>query len=185
MIVVSGLGRCGSSALMRMLKAGGIKLTANVGPPLFEDPRTGLLSAHDVGWLDRGDDWAVKILNPHIVTPPIGPDYRWIWLSRNRKHQYKSQIKTTKWMDQALRKDFSITRWTKLGQRYIKRLGGKVLYVTFEELLATPYAVADAIAMHVRADVDPNAMASVVRKRKPQCLPGMAEGHFKKGWGLP
>ena len=169
---------------MRMLKAGGIRLVGNVGPPLFEHPHCGAFLESDLDLLDRDDSWAIKALNPHICQPPHGPDYRWIWLSRNHKHQIRSQRKVSKWMSQALRRDFSITSWTKKGRRYIDQLGGEVLSLTFEGLLANPLRSAELIAAHVRHPVDPVAMASVVRERKPGCLPGMAEGTFQKGWGL-
>ena len=84
--VVAGFGRCGSSLVMQMLAAGGMR-TPYSSFPSYEIPH-GIKVL--MGELYGG---AVKILDPHVHQPPKGHVYRFIWLDRDPVQQAKSMAK--------------------------------------------------------------------------------------------
>lgn len=177
--IITGMGRCGSSMVMQMLVAGGVEVTGDAVPPLWEDPRCAEMPVnHDMLQEARGR--AVKILTPHRYDLPTdaGHDYRWIWLDRNKREQERSQHKMAAWMGRA-RLPFSIPVWRAKGLDAIRRIGGDLLILEYERILAYPVRAAVAIAAHIgRDDLNPAAMAAVVRKRDGRCLDHMAEGVF-------
>lgn len=89
-LVVTGLGRCGTSLAMQMLSLGGKDLGDHPRCiwPFFEDPRA--TQAENWDWIREFDGKAVKILVPNQFTPPAGLDYKFVWLDRDRKEQAKS-----------------------------------------------------------------------------------------------
>ncbi|SFP62484.1 hypothetical protein [Sphingomonas rubra] len=91
-IIVTGLGRCGTSLIMQMLAVGGLPMVGIY--PDFESEA----AEHERGaapslWLSRTAGRAVKVLDPHLVPPPAGGAYRAIWLTRDLDQQAASQIK--------------------------------------------------------------------------------------------
>jgi hypothetical protein len=91
-IMVAGLGRCGTSLALQMLAAGGVDC---VGPyPSFEDAEHDQLRrTAPAEWAARAAGKAVKVLDPHRNPPPIGPAYRVLWLFRDWADQARSQLK--------------------------------------------------------------------------------------------
>src|SRR5690348_17944000 len=88
-LIVAGLGRCGSSLMMQMLQRGGMKCAGEF--PAFEMPETNHCSISRE-WLSQFSGGAVKILDPHLCTIENTPAVV-LWLSRDHWHQAKSQIK--------------------------------------------------------------------------------------------
>jgi hypothetical protein len=172
---VSGLGRCGSSLVMRMLHAGGMELTGLAEHPFFEDGRVVKFQIGDYDWLDDCEGKVVKLLNPYKMPPPYGREYRWIWLDRDKKEQRKSQRKCSRWMGKKCTPQ-PIESMRKKSRRVIKRVGGKVLAMTFEDILMNPVFAAVQMADFLGLDLNRPMMASVVRQRSAKCLPHMAEG---------
>lgn len=91
-VVVGGFARCGSSMLMRMLRAGGI--------PALADDQEGGLEYHEAvelpdnhAWLAKADGMAVKVLDPHRCVVPRQYDARFILMRRNVHEQALSQEK--------------------------------------------------------------------------------------------
>ena len=71
---------------MQMLAAGGMPTPHSSFPSYEITKGTPMV----LGELYGG---AVKILDPHINRPPMGPDYRFIWIDRNPEQQAKSMAK--------------------------------------------------------------------------------------------
>jgi hypothetical protein len=183
-ILVSGFGRCGSSLVMQMLDAAGVGTTGEW--PAFEDDRV-LGLPHRAGWLNQQHGRAVKLLDPHIYTPPPGLPCRAIWLDRNPDEQSKSQAK---FLRLVCGKGISRTKRRGLQASYradrplcldlLRSLAGEPLVLSFEGILADPVAASFLIARHCRIP-DPvavAAMAQAVVPRDPNCLPGMMELDF-------
>ena len=184
-IIVAGLGRCGSSLVMQMLAAAGAPCVGTW--PDFEDAVSVLLDPKDTEaqreFYKACKGRAVKLLDPHLNTPPIGLDYRNIFLSRNPAEQAKSMLKllgmtnnrkARKAMEQAVRTDEARARlaMTKIGD-------GRYLNIPFENLIHDPEHSARAIADWVRTwrgqPLDVDRMARCVRPRPAKCLPHMLE----------
>jgi hypothetical protein len=184
-IIVAGLGRCGSSLVMQMLAAAGAPCVGTY--PDFEDAVSVLLDPKDIegqrAFYEAAKGRAVKLLDPHLNNPPIGLDYRNIFLSRNSAEQAKSMLKllgmannrkARKAMEQAVRNDEARARlaMTKIGD-------GRYLNIPFENLIHDPEHTAGVIADWVRTwrgqPLDVEKMARCVRRRPATCLPHMLE----------
>ena len=189
-IIVAGLGRCGTSMVMKMLAAGGI---ATIGTfPDFEDMDTDRQrSLNLAAWLARCEGRAVKVLDPQRVPPPTGQFYRMIWLTRDPEQQGRSQIKLIdahpsramrKAMAQSIRRDEPRARRA-LATAALS--GTPMLRLTFEGILNDPLAAAAAIVEHIGAERFAERaawrMATAVMPRGPRCLPFMLETHLLQG----
>ncbi len=178
-IIVAGLGRCGTSLVMQMLAAGGVPMVG--GHPDFEDMAVDHQRHSDpVSWAARCAGRAVKVLDPQHVPLPQGPRYLAIWLTRDPEQQARSQIKLlggvpTRQMRRAFSQ--SIRRDEPRGQRAMYASGADTLSLFFEGLLRDPIAAAERIIAHVGSHRFAAGaavhMASVVIPRGPSCLPGM------------
>lgn len=177
-IVVAGLGRCGTSMVMQMLAAGGISCVGRA--PAYEDDHT--VTCVDAGWFETLCGQAVKILDPQRVGIPAAQwEARVIIMERRLSEQAKSIAKMLRQLERLPIRKRQITLIEK-GLRSDTRAvhaaaaGLPQLRLQFEEVLATPADAAAAIATFIAPWFDPDQqrMASVVRKRSPQCLPDMA-----------
>jgi len=173
--VVSGLGRCGSSLAMQMLVAGGMPAAPRARHPYWEDGRTALLPG-DAGWLAECHARCLKCLNPAVKPLPLGISYRWIWIDRNRKAQRKSWEKFAEHADME-RKPLDFDRDRADSMALIKRLGGPLLRLRFEDLIASPRAQALKLSSFV-GGLDVDRMVQCVVKRPSSCLPYMLENNW-------
>jgi len=189
--VVSGLARCGSSMVMRMLRAGGMELYCDHETSFETDKMLGLPDDHE--WLGQCVGKAVKLLDPQVFTPPVSRAYRVIWLSRDAVEQAKSQVKfltmlgvvstelskdpeTARRISESLRLDevIALAIW---GDRR-----ARMLMLSFEGLLADPMYTAGLIADFVSLSRESVlGMARIVVSRGPECYPGLLELKEMKG----
>jgi hypothetical protein len=179
-VLVAGLGRCGSSLVMQMLEAAGLPCLGEY--PGFEDARfnhcpvpADLLRSHA--------GHAVKCLNPHLT--PLAYDAPWIvvWLDRNLTEQARSQIKfATVFMRSAPPTTRRDLRRMAAGLREergpaMRAFAGRPrTYLQFEEIVASPSKAAYRLAKWLEpwhGVLDERAMAAVVRPRGPECQPGI------------
>lgn len=171
-IIVSGHGRCGSSLVLQMLKAGGINVTGEY--PAFED---------EVHTLDNAIlpvNTAVKILDPHTIKIKSG-NYKWIWLNRDHTQQAKSMVKFIRGMaglpiPESSWKDIakSYIADTKECLEKIKKSGGELIILNFEDLLSSPLEQAKRIQKMI-PNLDIDKAVNEVRKRKPENYKGFME----------
>lgn len=179
--VVTGFSRCGTSLMMQMLQAGGY--------PTFSDHTVSYETDHalelpeNTTWLKQCEGKAVKILEPQSHTPPAGLDYRFLWMRRNAREQAKSQLKFMRLVggfdmpssrSQVLAMAAGIKRDTPAALALLRGLG-RTMVVEFEELLARPGPVSAAVARYLGANMDLARMVATVRRRPPECLPGLLE----------
>jgi hypothetical protein len=183
-IVVSGLGRCGSSLTMQMLEAGGVPCVG--GFPAYEPPETnhGCVTTE---WLRSNDGKAVKILDPHSPSAPyaVNPflpsvNLKIIWLDRDPQEQAKSVLKFAQML---LGMSPNYSSWELMAKR-MKAERGQALamygsshplkVVTFESILVNPKAVAESIAEFLPDyTLDIPAMVKAVHPRYASCAPGL------------
>lgn len=173
-ILVCGLGRCGTSLVMQMLGAGGMPVT---GPwPSFED-RAAVAALGDVDLAPFGGDLAVKVLDPHRHRLP-STGVRSIWLDRSPREQARSQVKllsATEPMVATRREtirafEASIKKDRLKGLRAVSR-GGAVLRLAFEDIIRWPWDAAIEIRDFVGKPLYVDSMADAVRPRPTWCAP--------------
>jgi len=177
-VVVAGLGRCGTSLALQMLAAGGV--TCVGGAPSFEDAEhNALLKSDPDAWVAGAAGRAVKVLDPHRHQIPLGPEYRLFWLLRDWSEQARSQLKTAGApQDRARRKrmERSLKAETDLAGAALARAGANDWeLLPFDLLLSRPRQMAETMARHLGRDLDVDRMASVVVSRGPKCLDGFLE----------
>lgn len=179
-LMVCGLGRCGSSLVMQMLKAGGLKVPG--AHPYYElTDDNGKLE-----WRDKYD--AVKWLNPgrKNIAPPPDRTYRCLWLTRDHFQQARSWIKYSKEkrgtepkseVDAILKTMIKLRQQEKDSHALIRQVSCEpVPVLRFETILDNPSAVAKGLAIWADRPLDADAMAMVVKPREPECYPTMLEG---------
>lgn len=188
-IIVAGLGRCGTSLTMQMLQAGGIPCVGEY--PAFEDQRTDI-TALDYRWLGEQRGRAVKLLDPHRGAHSLRTIYATvIWLDRDPTEQAKSQIK----MSRALFPELQTWRTPVKGLRasLVKERSAALastghgvhswLTLHFEEIVTGPMTAAQTIGKHLAADgfaFDWKKAWRVVRGRSPLCFDGLLEVELMK-----
>lgn len=174
-ILVAGLGRCGTTMVMNMLAAAGVPC---VGPaPAYEvDEVNHRPPSYD--WLRAQQGKALKLLNPHCSAPlPPCPSVV-IWLDRDRIEQARSHAKFVHLVAGAPAADRRHVRAMAKGLERDRGLallalpGRRTLRLSFEELLDDPRNAAHRLHAFLYPDfgaLDVSAMAAVVRRRSPKC----------------
>jgi hypothetical protein len=179
--IVAGFGRCGSSLVMQMLAAGGMRTPYSEFPAYEITRGTPVIISELYGG-------AVKVLDPHINRPPVGPTYRWIWLDRDPVEQAKSMAKFFHAAKPADLPDFTADQVGKLAESFKRdqpRANAVMLEYTqcsgilklrFEAILHDPAWAAHLLkGFCPGAMLDEKAMVAAVHPRGPECLPYMLE----------
>ncbi|MCH8136647.1 MAG: sulfotransferase domain-containing protein [Proteobacteria bacterium] len=176
-ILVCGLGRCGSSLVMQMLKAGGISVDGTA--PWYETR-----DIYDGHWIAQQAGRAIKILEPHKrgITFESG-DYKSIWIDRDPREQAKSYIKFLRDRKHVPIADPGYQRKKLIASFKEERPKGvavcedlgPVLYLQFEKLIEEPVLCALDIALFVGIDSIRSLyeMSIQVQDRSPEKLPTM------------
>ena len=181
-IIVAGLGRCGTSLVMQMLAAACVP-TIGVYPA-FEDDINMRLPDLDAQreFYARCPGHAVKLIDPHLHAPPVGLDYRCIFLTRNTTQQARSILKMAGAPnDRKSRRamETNVRRDTPRARAAIERIGsGRFLQLGFEEIIHDPAMAASRIALWAGIPLcvgTHDAMTACVRRRTAACLPYLME----------
>ncbi len=175
-VVVSGLPRSGTSMAMKMLEAGGLKITtdgereADADNPrgYYEDERVkDLAKATDKSWLRASRGRAVKVISFLLKDLPPNLNYRVIFMRRDLSEVLASQRKmldrrgeTDETPDERMIELWQDQLWR---ANYLLRHGPQFEWVELEyrEALQDPEAAAARIAGLVDG-LDERAMAGVV-----------------------
>lgn len=181
--VVTGLGRCGTTMVMHMLKAGGYPIFADSPDGGLECDRTTRLPKRH-NWLQEAQGHALKVIDPQIHTIPAQYEARYIICTRDLEQQARSQIKFHLAMSgkpvpkpyrinadavKALMEDLEIDQLT-----MFRMLKGNVIVLPFEYILDKPFTVAKSLRAFVQdLDFDVDQAAAVVRTRSPKCAHGL------------
>jgi len=196
-LIVSGLARCGSSLMMRMLYAGGMPVFVT-NHNSFEHPFALKLPTNNA-WLAECDGKAVKVLDPQRFVPrmPEGVEAATIWTARDYHEQAKSMFKFISIVsgnpaemmrgpervgitnDKIVeRLEASLKHDGPVAVRTMKAIG-ETHIVRFEDVIKRPFPAALHVAMFVEAEMgvqlDVDKMVSVVVRRSPDCYDGMLE----------
>lgn len=174
-IGVAGMGRCGTTMVMDMLRAGGVP-TMGVWP--YEDVQSWQLAGMDL------HGYAVKLVQGGAMAEiPVGrTPWTFVWMDRDPTEQARSQRKfltanlasVTKVPPasdpyvQATRHNQEQSRPSLLGGF---RQVGPVLVLEFERVLRDPRRAARQLRDEVFPRLDVDRAASVVVRRDPACAP--------------
>lgn len=184
-IIVSGLGRCGTSLVMSMLDRAGVP-TVGVSPD-FEDVRhNALLESHPDEWMAQARGKAVKLLDPHHFPLPDLSGVAVLFLMRDPKQQAKSQVKL---MGSAFsliaRQDnrqavralaASNRRDTPVALARLREAGASIsAIISFSALINSPVLHTQNICRSLELGTHAEAMAARVDRRTPNCLPYLRE----------
>ena len=174
-VVVTGFGRCGSTMLMTMLRAGGIPFAPGAHPRTTEHPglAAGLAAAQP--------GHVVKLLDPtqpEWILPLAASGWVFLWLDRDLVQQARSWAKLctgfgigqpTRLQQDELRRQWNADRLVVLAE-----LPGRVHRLRFEDIITRPRDGALQLARALpEYDLDLDAMAAVVHHRTPACRPDL------------
>jgi hypothetical protein len=150
--IVSGLPRSGTSMLMKMLDAGGVKpLTDNIREADIDNPK-GYYEfervkklPEDTEWLDDAKGLAVKVLAELVMKLPPGYKYRIVFIERNMDEMIDSQnkmlVRRGEDPDKVPRDELKgvFTRYLVKLKAWIETQDNiKVLYVSYNDILDKP-----------------------------------------------
>lgn len=178
-IIVTGLGRCGSSLVMDMLSKAKVPMLGNASYPDYE------LSSNDFGVLDslmveksRANDknYAVKILHPPHFDKLNVKKYRVILLKRDFRQQTLSHKKMFNVMGESV----NLTTYQKLLARDFEVLERKLRYcvtlkMNFEDLILNPLDSAKQISAFLGNYERVEEMADCVLARSTDNFHGFME----------
>ena len=175
-IVVSGLPRSGTSMMMRMLAAGGMRIVSDDRRRADEDNPVGYYELERVKDLERGaTDWvagargaAVKVVSPLLRHLPPRFRYRVIFMERDLREVLASQRKML-----ARRREDDGVPDEELLWRYREHLETvrfqlrfrpcfETLFLDYRSSVASPEATARRVAAFVGGDLDLDAMTAAV-----------------------
>ncbi len=174
--IVSGLPRSGTSLMMQMLQAGGLKLLTDErraadqhNPRGYFEYEAVKRSGADVSWLEQAQGRAVKVIHLLLRHLPADRSYRVIFMLREMQEVIASQramLKATgqhgaRMPDDRLASVFDqqlaeVRRWL------AERVHFQVLYVNYRDVLSNPPAAAKIVADFLGGTLDVSAMADVV-----------------------
>ncbi|MBI3733788.1 MAG: sulfotransferase [Chloroflexi bacterium] len=174
--IVSGLPRSGTSMAMKMLEAGGIPTLIDNIRVADEDNPKGYYEfervkqiATDQAWLEDAKGRVVKMVAALLLQLP--PRYRYdvVFMRRRMEEVLASQnemlVRQGKPVDAAKSASLGV-----LFQQHLKQVEAwlakqpniRVLYVSYNEMLADPLAQARSIQQFLGRALDTDAMAGVV-----------------------
>lgn len=164
-LIVSGMPRSGTSLMMRILSASGLRTIADETRS-YESKLTLTLDQNNAWLLDFAGDHAIKILFPFLMNIPKGHRWKILWMTRDPKEQAKSQRKVAGWS----RKDVSVR--AKLNRKVNEEVprgfaarGNLVEKLSFERLIAKEPAAILKLEAWLGFPVD----TAPVVDRKPEC----------------
>jgi hypothetical protein len=174
--IVSGLPRSGTSLMMQMLQAGGMKLLTDERRAADQNNPRGYFeyeavkrSGADVSWLELAGGRVVKVI--HLLLRHLSADrpYRVIFMMRDMQEVIASQRAMLKARgrsgaripDDKLSAVFE-QQLVEVRQWLAERPNFRVLYVNYCDVLGDPCAAAQTIALFLGGRLDVSAMAGVV-----------------------
>lgn len=177
--VVSGFPRSGTSLMMQMLCAAGMRCAGDA--PGFEPEET-LPNGQGISpvFCQSMQDGAFKLLDPHRTPLPRGFNYRVIWMRRSRTQQARSMVKMLSAIFPSTSRAASISSLAEslaadepIALGGFRELCAPILQVRFEDLIDRPDQTVATVADWL--GLDPAKMRPVIRPRSSACLEGLLE----------
>jgi len=178
-IVVSGLPRSGTSMMMKMLEAGGLKILtdnlreadANNPKGYYEFERVKQMKDGDFAWLPEAVGMVVKIVTGLIMYLPSDYNYKIIFMKRDLDEVLSSQKKM---LGRLGKEDDNIPddKMGKVYEEHLKQVKGwlvrqpniEMLYVNYNTMVADPTESLHKVNEFLGGKMDVQVMAGVVDK---------------------
>ena len=176
LVIVSGQARCGTSLVMQMLEACGLRCAGEY--PSFESPESNHMArALDPAWLAQFE--AVKILDPHRSEFAPWPDgTHVVWMDRDPHQQARSAVKMVTMFSG---RRFPESAVAKIAASFVadrpealSRYAGLPIFIgRFEDAILNTDTFCNALCTFL--DLDPASIDGVVvpRKNGAECEPRM------------
>ncbi|MCL4872163.1 MAG: sulfotransferase family protein [Anaerolineae bacterium] len=175
--IVSGLPRSGTSMMMKMLAAGGLRpltdevRTADIDNPegYYEFERVKQLDKGDTAWLPEAQGRTVKVITALLKHLPPGYEYRVVFMRRRIEEVLASQKKMLLNRGEAA-DEVSDEELAQLYRRHLGHVDAwlsnqpnvKVLHVNYNSMLKTPEAELPALLAFFDHTLDGEKMLQVV-----------------------
>jgi hypothetical protein len=174
--IVSGLPRSGTSLMMQMLQAGGMKLLTDDRRAADQNNPRGYFeyeavkrSGTDVSWLELAGGRVVKVIHLFLRHLPPDRQYRLIFMLRDVQEVVTSQrvmlkasgLSGARIPDDKLSAVFE-QQLVEVRQWLAERPNFRVLYVNYRDVFNYPSAAAQTISLFLGGRLDVSAMAGVV-----------------------
>ena len=178
-IVVSGLPRSGTSMMMKMLEAGGLKILtdnqreadANNPKGYYEFERVKQMKDGDLAWLPDAAGKVVKIVTGLITFLPPEYKYKVIFMKRDLHEILSSQKKM---LGRLGREDDNIPddQMSKVYEEHLKQVKGwlvrqpniELMYVNYNTMVSDPTESLQKVNEFLGGGMDVKVMAGVVDK---------------------
>ena len=184
-LIVSGLPRCGTSMMMKMLEAGGIEAVVDNIRQSDEDNPRGYYEFEKVKKIDKDASWlgetrgkVFKMVSMLLYHLPVGYRYKIVFMKRRMEEMLASQKKMLERKGvQPNQADEQITRLygdhLKDVEKWLQgRKDIEVLYVNYNEVLSDPASNAKRVHEFLGDPLNEDEMIRVIdpslyRQRKP------------------
>jgi broad-specificity NMP kinase len=174
--IVSGLPRSGTSMMMKMLQAGGIKILVDNVREADEDNLNGYFEFEkvkqldeDTAWLNTAEGKAVKVISYLLRNLPPRHEYKVIFIQRNIKEILASQrrmLARRKMEDDEVPDTVMAAVFERHLEDVYEWLGSqpniKVHYVSYNEIMRDPEPYVEEINDFLGTDLDIEKMVNVV-----------------------
>ncbi|MAU08650.1 MAG: sulfotransferase family protein [Anaerolineaceae bacterium] len=174
-LVVSGLPRSGTSAMMQMLLAGGVPLLyddhrpadANNPRGYYELEPVKRLHTHEDHWLADAIGKAVKVVSPLLPYLPTGYRYRVLFMERDMDEIIRSQLamrqqlQSTAPVSDDLRAN-SVAHLAQTKRWLESQKNLQVNYVHHHQLIEEPRNIAEQVCQFLGMALDVNAMEEAI-----------------------
>jgi hypothetical protein len=181
LVVVTGLPRSGTSALMQMLAAGGVKILSDGLREADEDNPRGYLEFEpvknllkDSKWLFQSRGQAVKIVAPLLAALPAGLACRVILCERDLDEVLDSQERMLTRRNQPtvatperrrILKDEYARTLARVKLMLARRPDTGLLVVEYGDVVSEPRAAAERLAQFLGQELDAARMAAAIDPR--------------------
>ena len=175
-IVVSGLPRSGTSMMMKMLEAGGVKLvidgvrTADEDNPkgYYEFERVKQLDKGDTAWVSEAQGKAVKVISALLEHLPPEYEYKVLFMNRKMPEVLASQRKMLERRGE--RSEISDEKLADLLGKHVQQVklwlarqpNFAMLDLDYNAMLADPQPWAEKVNAFLGGGLDVRAMVAVV-----------------------
>jgi hypothetical protein len=175
--IVSGLPRCGTAMMMRMLEAGGMPVVVDNIRAADEDNPAGYYefepvkqTSKDGSWLPAAVGNAVKMVYRLLYDLPPGYRYRVLFMQRKLEEVLASQQKMLARGGRAESSAASDEQMSRLFRAELQKFAAwistrpemRMLEVSYNDLLAAPRPIAQKINDFLGGELDTQAMVRVV-----------------------